>query len=336
MIERARATAESVLKRDDPELANILVRQGQILWRARNVVNAEATLRDAIARYESALGSRATQIWYPLFSLAQIVASAGRFDEAEQMLDRALGLLRASVGERHRHVGGLMLQKADVLQRTERFEAALRLYAQAELALPPEADDERRTLLRDRAMAYLQMGNVVQAEREMHRAYDFARETLGDDVAQVSITAGDWGRTLAALRRFDEAESVQRAALQRVSDLMGADAYQNCLVLDGLGMTLFQAGRHPEAADAQRRSLRLTERRYPSTHKVWAERAWLLVGSLIHVDDAAARAEALPLVTQSLQVLSGLDARDPRLSEMKATQARLAHRVETKVPVVPR
>jgi eukaryotic-like serine/threonine-protein kinase len=330
MIQQARATAVSVLQADDPELANILVRHGQILWRARNVAAAEAVLRDAVSRYERALGRRATQIWYPLNSLAQIVASAGRFDEAEQMLDRALTLLRANVGPRHRHVAGLMLQKADVLQRTERFEEALRMYAMAEEALPPGADDERRTLLRDRAMLYFQMGRAAQAEREMHRAYDFARQTLGEDVPQVSFTASDWGRTLAAVHRYGEAEKVQRAALARVSAGMGPDAYQNCLVLDGLGMTLLQAGRNREAAEMQRRSLRLTERRYPRTHKVWAERAWLLVGSLILVDDAAARAEALQLLNQSVQVLTSLDSKDMRLPEMHKVHASLAAEVRTK------
>jgi serine/threonine-protein kinase len=323
MIQGARDMAERNLKHDEPELANILVRQGQILWRARNVAEAESVLRDAVSRYERALGPRATQIWYPLFTLAQIRASAGHFDESEQLVDRALTLLRANVGDKHRHVAGLLLQKADVMQRTERYENALRMYTLAEQALPDQADDERRTLYRDRGMLYFRMDRMAQAEKEMHRAYDFARETLGDSAAQVSITAADWGRALAALHRYEEAEAVQRRALAQVSKVMGQDAYQNCLVLDALALTLFESRRYRDAADLQRRALALTERRYARAHKVWAERAWLLVSSLARVNDEASRVEALPLVEQSAGVLAALDSHDARLPEMNAMRAKL-------------
>jgi tetratricopeptide (TPR) repeat protein len=129
-----------------------------------------------------------------------------------------------------------------------------------------------------------------------------------------------WGRSLASLHRYEEAEAAQRRALKNVSALFGAEAYENCLALDALGATLFETHRYQDAADIQRRALTLTERRYLRTHKVWADRAWLLVNSLVRISRDPAREEALPLLDQALDVLTDLDAEDSRLPEMQTTR----------------
>lgn len=57
---------------------------------------------------------------------------------------------------------------------------------------------------------------------------------------------------------------------------MGADAYQNALVLDALAETLMQR-KQPDAAIALlQRSLALTASKYPTTHPVYRERQALL------------------------------------------------------------
>lgn len=305
-------------------LADIQSLRGDMLWRARFTEQAKTALLNAIDLYQQYHGNAAIVLWKPFSSLGRLQSSAGHFDDALASYDHALGLLSPYVNGLSHQVAGLLLDKGNVYQRMGKFDLAEADYEQAEQRMPADADELMRRLLSERAELYFQMGDGQQAELYYRRAYQLKKATLGQNSFSVPIAASEWGRALAMLGQTDKALALQKDALVRVTRLEGPDAYHNCLVLDALAQTLVAAGYYAEAAGYQRRALQLTRMRYSQDHKVWAERAWLLVKSLAAQPGPDTAKEALPLLARSIKVLRALDSNDNRLAFMAELQQRLA------------
>jgi eukaryotic-like serine/threonine-protein kinase len=133
----------------------------------------------------------------------------------------------------------------------------------------------------------------------LHEAVELSRKSNGEARGFTWFLSSEWGRARAAQGRLKEAEAIQRQALAKLSQIMGPDAYQNCLIADALADTLEKnSGNLDEVIRLRRRSLALTEKRYPRTSGLWAERASSLARALITVDTES-RAEARSLLDQA-------------------------------------
>src|SRR5581483_7511889 len=141
-------------------------------------------------------------------------------------------------------------------------------------AARPEGDESVHvSLLRESGRLHLRMQQYAEAERELDQAFSLSRRVLGEDKGIVWYTGSEWGRALAGEGRLAEAEAIQRQAAARLASLIGPEAYHNCLVEEALADTLEQrGGAGAEVVRLRRHAVALTERKYPRTSPLWAER----------------------------------------------------------------
>jgi len=323
LIDDALRIYERRLGHDHPETARALAIRAEMLEQARRDGEAEAQLRDAIGRMERSLGAGTLRLSAPLRELGIVLGREGKFAEAEAAYRRAGDLVRLQAGPRNVALAGILIALGQLYQQEGRLPDAETAYADAEAAMPEGGD--RTDLLREQGRLYLEMRRPALAEAKLHQSYVLRRERLGDGNGFTWFAACEWGRGLAALGRFGEAEAIQREALKRMGGILGPDAYPNALVLDELADTLEleAAPDWGEIAGLRRRALTLTEARYPQTHRLWAERAEDLARALAQSARTDAHDEALALLTPALADFRSAAGEARRLTSSLLLRGRL-------------
>lgn len=305
----AQRKLEAALGHDDPETATAVFRRGQALDQLRRDDEAAAVLRDAVARMERATGPDSARLVQPLAALGGVLMRA-RPEAAIAVYERAARIAEARLGPRNAVRGRLLDRMANAYRMhgdTERSEA---VFAQALAALPDDDNAELSQLLASRGQLYLDTQRHVEAAADLRRAFELRRATLGERDGITWYTESLWGRALRLLGKLDDAERVQREALDRLQGIMGPDAYQNVLLIDALVETLSTRGRHAEAVALARRSLALTRQSYPPTHRLVADRGVRLAVALGEAGGEAQRSEAAGLCRDALSVYVGQGGND--------------------------
>lgn len=286
---------------DHPETIRALLEHANTVEQGRHDPEAEMLLREVVTRYEARYGADTPRLGVPLSTLARVVARQDRPEEAIALCLRAIRLMRPSLGPRNHYLANALSSLgnmySDLLGRFKEAEQALE---EGQAALAEGDDGTRLELLRELGRLHLSMGRPDQAEPELREVFEQMRKIEGEQRGFTWYNGSEWGRALAAQGRIREAEAIQRQAAQKLDELMGKDAYQNCLIADALADTLEKKGNSlDEVLKLRRRSLHLTEQKYPNTNSLWAERATALARALMAQDTDTARAEAQPLLDQA-------------------------------------
>jgi serine/threonine-protein kinase len=197
------------------EVTNFLVR----LFRTpappgatRDQVTVKELLATGTARVEE-LGSQPVVQAQMLDALGRVNDQLGRFDDAEQMLRRALELRRARFGNDHADVALTLKNLASVLSQKDRSEEALSTYREAlaiqQRVLGPSHPDVALSMI---GVASLTHDKAV-AESLYQAARDIQRVALGPDnlaLATTDISLADIRRQRGAP---EEAEALLRESL---------------------------------------------------------------------------------------------------------------------------
>ncbi|MET0892227.1 MAG: serine/threonine-protein kinase [Pseudoxanthomonas sp.] len=273
LVREAVAELRASLGPRDPETLDAAMTHAQLLTQLRHDQEAEVALRDVVAQVEAGHGIDSAQLVAPLIALAGALRQAQRLEDADPVYARALAIARRHLGARHLRLAGALSRYGALKVQRDDYAAAQTLFDQAEAAMPAEALSELAQLLTNRGRLHLAQDHADAAERDYRRAFELRRKTNGDDDGVTWFVASQWGRALALQGKLGEAERIQRDALQRLHGILGAQAYQNALLLDALAETLMEARRYGEAESTLRHALALTAKEYPQTHPVYLERA---------------------------------------------------------------
>lgn len=300
---------EATLGRDDPETAMAVFRRGQVLDQLRRDDEAAAVLRDAVGRLERAAGPESARLIVPLSTLGSVLMRTQPLD-AIAAYERAARIAEATLGPRTSVRARLLNRMANAYRMRGDTARAEALFAQALAAMPDGDGAEFAQLLASRGQLYLDTQRPSQAAADLRHAFDLRRTTIGERDGITWYTESLWGRALRMLGKLDDAERVQREALAHVQGILGADAYQNVLLIDALVETLDARGQHAEAVSLARRSLALTRRDYPATHMLVAERSVRLAMALHGGGGNAQHGEAAVLCRDALAAYAGLKGVD--------------------------
>jgi eukaryotic-like serine/threonine-protein kinase len=323
LIAEARAIFEMRLGADHPLSVHALRYQAEMLSQARREEDAKPLLLDAIARIERSRGGNSYHLVGPLDSLGLIQRRAGESTAAAASHLRAAELATRGYGERHHSAARAYRHLAEVYAQTHRYADAVAALDKAALGIGRGKSNDYTELLKERGQLHLLMEKPVEGERDLREAYEELRAKLGEQNGFTWFYASEWGQGLAALGRLDEAERVQRRALSRLGEIMGKDAYQIVLICDALAATLEKSGRYAEALELRRRSLEITEKRYSTTHRLWAVRTQRLARALMGIRTPRARAEAASLLESALALYRTSLAGDPNYPEALVLHAQL-------------
>lgn len=287
-FDSARAIFEAELGPDHRETLLALEYRARVLEQARQDDAALAAFRELVERVERAHGARSPLLIPPLQGLARVEKRGSDPDGARRTLARAVALQREHYGPVHQNLADLLRSWADLEQSRWDFPRAMALFDEAEAALPATAG--RHELVKDRGQLKLEMGRYEEAERDLREAARLFRQREGEKSGFTWFVAGEWGRALLRTGKPEQAEKVQREALDRLGAIMGPDAYQNALVADALADTLEDRGSYAEAVALRRRALALTERKYAADHRFVASRQTHLARTLMARDGSPAEA----------------------------------------------
>jgi serine/threonine-protein kinase len=302
--EEAARTLEAAFGRDDPRVADAYHRAAQALIQLRRDGEAEAMIRDVVSRLERSQGVDSPRLILPLTTLASVLKQEQRGGDADAVFERAIALTRRSFGPRHYLLGTLLSRQANLRLSQGQPQAALALFTEAEPTLGGDSV-ERGNLLTARGRTYLELKRYEAAADDLRAAFELRRNILGEDAGITWYSASQWGNALRKLGRLDQAEKIQRQALQNTLRILGPNGYQNVLLMDELVTTLTEAGQHDEAVALAGRSLELTGKTYPPGHPLVAERTLRLARALARSTGVEARAEALRRCDQVVDITRG-------------------------------
>jgi tetratricopeptide (TPR) repeat protein len=195
--------------------------------------------------------------------LAVLQARRGRFDEARELIARALAELEDRGLDDQAAVGRYRLGLVDALAGD--LAASERSFRRALALVPREGGPIR-------AQAAAALARVVVEQGRPEEALELAAVAERDAAPEDLPTQVEWraarARAFAALERFAEAESLARIAV-RLAEQTDAAPVRGEALLD-LAQVRWLAGRANEALSVARRALRGFERRGAEAHAALA------------------------------------------------------------------
>ncbi len=223
------------------------------LQRARGDFARAEAHLTAALELSRALGD-AAEIAYAENALGIFCKYAGRFDEALELYARALATLTEIHGERSLEVGGVWHNIGGALHAR---------------------------------------GDFVAAEGPARRAWEIARQHLGEDDPRTHLDAAAYAAVLDGLERYTESETLYRRALSRFRVAFGPVHYELAATWHNLGSVVEQQGRADEAEGCYREAWRIKRQLFGDDHPDLA----LTLNNLGRLlCERGRRLEALPLL----------------------------------------
>jgi serine/threonine-protein kinase len=298
---------EARLGPNNPESIDALEEQASTLEQGRRDAESTQLLQTVISRYEQALGKNTPRLVRPLTNLALILARNDQPNEAVGNLQRAIAIATPTLGPQHDELAEAFATLGSIYaNQLGRYADAEKAYTDAQAAIPSGDTRSLPNVLKNLGRLHITMRKADRAEPELQQAFSLLQQSGGEKTAYTWYVGSQWGVALAMQGKLAQAEAIQREALEKVTNLMGKDAYQNSLVIDALAGTLEKKPQardkdgNKEIVELRRRALSITEMKYPKTSSLWAQRATDLASALIDANAPASRTEALDLLQQAI------------------------------------
>ena len=249
-----------------PFLAGIKANLGLVLRTLGKADAAKSLLTEAIEMFESlAEGEEHTNALATAYeSLAGILTSEGRFDEAEEYM-RATVKAKASLaaGRAHPGLATSLHNLAFVLDRKGRPEEALEIYRQA-LAMEEELTGTRRSLrvagvLSSLGDCQLRIGHYRRAESLIREAWGIWREKLGLRKPGSAKVEASLATVLGELGEYGEAARLAAEAAEILQETLGDRHPSHARALGVLGEQLARLGQRERAERVLRQAISIRE-----------------------------------------------------------------------------
>jgi tetratricopeptide (TPR) repeat protein len=260
--ERSAAFAFSVF-----EQADVMKRDG------RGVITIDDAFEDALARIDREFTDDAMVAVDLNDNFGEILASKGRFDEADARVRKALALAEEVYGADSLEVAESALNLA-VISSYRGLVLDGRPYgdrALAILASHPEADPlELANARMTQGNLLAQAGESEAAVEQMQQVLEIYEAHLPADDQRWPVARFNYGATLHELGRWADAQVQFDAALTAAAALQGEDAAALLPILDFSMTNLDNLGRHDAAAEAAARMLAIADASFGDDHPMRA------------------------------------------------------------------
>jgi eukaryotic-like serine/threonine-protein kinase len=246
----------------DPDLrVDVLRTLGELYYRLGLFDRSESLLRQAESEALAAFGAEDARTARVRASLAYTVIDAGRFAEAESIVETALAASRRSGDEE------ALLYSLDTLSHVRALQGrcaeAIDLYLEelplAERILGPDSK-EVAGLYNSIGSCAMQLDNYDRADRFLAEALRRQRRILGDVHTSVANTLGLIGNLRGRQGRYKDGEPFHREALAIRERVLAPEHPDLAISFDALAQNLDNQGRRDEARAFYERALELRRR----------------------------------------------------------------------------
>jgi tetratricopeptide (TPR) repeat protein len=256
-----------------------------------------------------------------LGGLGTAVRSAGRYDEAEPWLRRAVDLAEVGQAVSPAVVAGALNNLGVLYKYSGNFDESEHLYQRA-LRLVPENSTLAATLYHNLGGLAHSRGRYVEAEAPGRRAWEIRAVLMGRDHPDTLADACAYAAILDGLDRYDESEPIYRHALAVFQRCLGPEHLEIAVTLSNLAAVVRYRGNAQEAEELYRRALEMKRRLFGETHPDTALTACNYAALLCDLDR---RAEARDLCAYALATFEQtLDPQHPRIAAAREIWNRCA------------
>jgi serine/threonine-protein kinase len=201
-------------------------------------------------------------------AIGQTYRQLGLYQQARPLLEEALALRRARLGNDHADVGASLQHLASLANAEHRPEAET-LFRQAlavlEKAHGPDSP-EVAAALNDLGVCYGYRGEMDKAEPLFQRALRIREKALGPKDPKVAATLNNLAFIAISRKRYSEAELLLRRGLAIRTAALPADHPDLAANLEALGVLYEGEDRFSEAEPLQRRALAIEEKALGPDH----------------------------------------------------------------------
>lgn len=193
---------------------------------------------------------------------ATILASIGRYGEAEQSHLKALAIRRGMEGERGPMVASSLFGLGFVYFRQGHMEQAVEMFRDAvgqQIEFVGAKDPQTIMRVASLGSVLAAAGREAEALEVVREAEELGRENLGEDHPTYAITLNNLGNALINNGYYAEAVPVLREALRVRQRTIGENASGTAISLRNLASALKQTGHRDEAEQLNARAIEIYE-----------------------------------------------------------------------------
>jgi non-specific serine/threonine protein kinase/serine/threonine-protein kinase len=234
-----------------------------------NTVTAREILDAGAGKIEKDLSGQPAVQARLMETMGTVYRSLGLYPQAQDMLEKALRLLRGLHGERHLFVADALHNLGIVQSDQSRLDEAGALFREAvdiRTALLGPADPETGRSLNSLASVLWSQGKFAEAEPLFERSLAVKEKALGPDDPALASTLMNLGVLKHSQRKFGEAEAFFKRALAISEKALGPDHPDVATMLNNLGSLYEDQGRRTEAEPVYVRALAIWEKALGPDH----------------------------------------------------------------------
>ncbi len=236
---------------------------------ARGAITIDEAFEDALQRIDREFDDQPMVAADLNDDFGEILASKGRFDEAEARLRKALALAESAYGPDSPVVAESLVNLAAVMAYRGQALDGKPYIERAVAILGNHSDNEPLALANARmslANVRMQEGRSEAAIVEMTTAADLSRAHLPPRDQRLPVVLFNLGASEFSVGRYAQAQPHLDEAIALTEALQGRDSAALIPLLDFSMSNLDALGRHTESATAARRLLDLANSAYPQAH----------------------------------------------------------------------
>jgi CHAT domain-containing protein/Tfp pilus assembly protein PilF len=193
-----------------------------------------------------------------LFTESSSLNSAGKYDEARPLAERALEIREKTLGPEHSDVAASLNSLANIYRRKGDYAKAEPIYQRAldirVKALGPEHPDVAISL-HTFANLHSAKGDLAKAEQLYQRALDIREKALGPEHSEVAISLGHLAVLHSAKGDYDKAEPLFQRSLAIAEKTLGPEHSDLAHTLTGLAVLYYTKGDYAKAEPLYQRAM---------------------------------------------------------------------------------
>jgi tetratricopeptide (TPR) repeat protein/tRNA A-37 threonylcarbamoyl transferase component Bud32 len=211
LMRESLAMGKAILGAEHPSVASTLNNLGTVLSYEGKYAEAESLYREALRLYRKQFGEEHPVVASALNNLAGLFQTVGQPEKAEPLYRQTLAMRRKLLGPRHPAVATSLSNLALVLQDQGKLADAEPLFRQClemRRALLGNGHPHTANALLGLGSLLLQKGDAHEAEPLLRECVAIRRQAVSPEPWQLALAKNAMGASLAAQRRYSEAESL--------------------------------------------------------------------------------------------------------------------------------
>ncbi len=270
LLETALQMRTEILGHDSPEAIETMVSLAQLSWRQADFDQAIARGNELLEARRRTYGDPSTDVAVTLDFLGRVLVEAGRYDEAEQAIQKALAMSLALHGEESAEVAGCYQNMAvlEEIWRQDYVRAEELTRKEIEIRRAVEGGDtmESAGALNNLGIYIMLQGRLEEAAQIIEEANAAVRRLAGDQHPELAKGLENLGNVNYRLGNYDKTLALLAEVIDMRREVFGDDSPQVARGLTNLGAVYRKSGQLELAEDTLRDAVARMERAYGPDH----------------------------------------------------------------------